>query len=70
MADNYDITGQRPSSRVSPDMRIEDTYTVSFRTKPSGYVGVVQVPVGQYNPDYVHQLVDAQARNLEAIGNL
>ena len=70
MADNYTITGQRPSSRVSPNMSIERTYEVTFTTKPSGYVGVLEIPVGQFNPDNVHQLVNAQAVNLEAVGNL
>lgn len=70
MAERYDITGQRPSSQVNDSMRVEYTYEVTFRTKPSGYTGIIQVPVSQYNPDTVHALVDALAANLEAVGKL
>lgn len=70
MAQNYTVTGQRPSSHVTPGGQIENTYVVTFTTKPGNIAGQVEIPVGQYTPDKVHQLVDAQAVNLEAIAAL
>lgn len=70
MADNYTVTGQRPSSRVNANMNIERTYEVTFTTKPSGFVGVAEIPVGQFNPDNVHATIDPLALNLEAVAKL
>lgn len=70
MADRYQVTDQRPSSHVTRAGQIENTYVVTFVTKPGNITGTVEIPVGQYDPTNVHRILDAQAANLESIANL
>lgn len=70
MATHYRVTGQRPSSRVTPGGQIDQTYEVTYETIPSGIVGRAEIPVSQYTAEVVDRILDTSAQNLERIAAL
>lgn len=70
MAGNYRVTGQRPSSRVTPTSQIEKTIEVSFTTVPGGYAGTVEIPQNQYSAAAVDALIKPLATEMETVGNM
>ena len=65
MADTYEVTAQRQTTRLSPSGQFTEVVEVSFTTKPSGATGTVVVPVSQYQPDAVIGMIERQAAALE-----
>lgn len=67
MADNYEITAQRPTTIIGPDGNVGPAVTITFTTIPHKVPGVVTVPQIDYTPDRVADIVGAAATNAEAI---
>lgn len=67
MADTYEVTGQRQTTRLSPSGQFQEVVEVAFTTKPSGASGTVVVPVSQYQPDAVIDMLTRQAAALETV---
>ncbi len=69
MSDSWQVVGQRQSSVRGPSGGLEDAMVVSFKTA-KGNMGQITVPMSQYNPATVHELVDAQATQIDAVSAL
>jgi hypothetical protein len=69
VSDTWQVVGQRQSSVRGPSGQLEDAMIVSFKTA-KGTMGSVTVPMSQYTPTEVHQMVDAQATQLDAVSAL
>lgn len=70
MAGNFRVTGQRPSSRVTSDSRIEQTVLVTFETIPGGTVGSIEIPQNQYSAAKVTEIITPLATEMELVNNL
>lgn len=67
MANNYTVTGQRPTSILGPTGTFQDVIEISFLTV-SGQPGVLRVNASDYrNLDYVKQQLDSLATHMEAV---
>lgn len=64
MAEDYAILGQRSTSAFIGGV-LERVWVVSYRTT-DGDLGEVEVPVGQYTADRVHELIRAEVSELRA----
>jgi len=70
MADNYTVTGQRPTSVLDAAGHFVDVVEITFRTK-SGDTGTLRIPVADYqNPDTVKGQLDALAAQMEYVRKL
>jgi len=69
MSDSWQVVGQRQSSVRSSAGVFEDAMIVSYKTA-SGVVGQITVPLSQYTPQNVHDLIDAQASQVESVSSL
>lgn len=70
MADTYEIVNQKPRSRSEPGGLIQNVVAITFKTKPSGVVGIVDVPETVYSADEVDKIISAKAALLETVQNL
>jgi hypothetical protein len=70
MAADYTITDQRPVTSAGPGGVFVPSMEITFTTKPSGQPGRVTVPMSQYTPASVDQVLTAQAQTIEAVHNL
>ncbi len=70
MATSFRVTGQRPSSVITPNSQIQKVIEVSFETIPGQVTGTVDVPLNQYSAAYVKQLIEPLAAEMEATNNL
>lgn len=70
MASNYRVTGQRPSSRVTPTSQIQKTVEVSFETIPYGVAGTVEVAESSYSADAVAEILSKKAAELIRVQEL
>ena len=70
MAADYTITEQRPVTTTSAGGAFVPAMEILFVTKPSGVTGRVVVPIAQYGPANVDDVVTAAARNIEAVQQL
>lgn len=71
MAANFEIVEQK---RVIDSTTIPGTLTpamdVTFRTIPTGTVSTVRVPLSQYTPEHVAEVVGAEAATIETVNAL
>lgn len=70
MAADYTIVDQRPTTTANAGGVFTPAMEIAFTTKPSNVPGRVTVPVSQYTPQHVDEVVTAAARNIEAVHNL
>jgi hypothetical protein len=70
MADTFEVLSTAPKTRVEPGGQYTNVVTVVFRTKPSGQVGVIDIPEVAFTPGEVAKVVGPAAANLEAVKNL
>lgn len=69
MADNFTVTSQRQTQQLTPDGRFVDVIEVNFQI-PSGNTGTVSIPVANYAPDYVKQVIEERANKMIAVEQL
>ena len=67
MAADYTITDQRPVTTASPGGVFVPSMEITFTTKPSAQPGRLTVPISQYTPAHVDEVLTAAARNIEAV---
>lgn len=67
MAATYDIVSQVPRTRIDPGGTPTQTVLITFKTKPSGQVGQVDVPASMYTIDEVDRLATVKAALIEAV---
>lgn len=69
MADTYKVTNQRQTVELSADGRFRDVMEVSFQTS-QGIHGQVRVPLDQYGPDRVNQMITEYVDKIHGVHNL
>jgi hypothetical protein len=69
MADNYRVTGQRQTVELAGDGRFRDVIEVAFEDQ-HGNNGTIRVPVAQYTPDNVRQMIEARVEKMHEVHNL
>lgn len=69
MAGKWSVVSQRQSQNLTPSGTFESVVTVTFQLT-SGTIGSVIIPSRLYTPEYVQQVVDAQATTMATIENL
>lgn len=70
MADVYEIVRAAPRTRAEPGGAFTQVQLVTFRTKPSGYIGTLEVPDAAFTPEEVDRLVREKTAVLEAVAHL
>lgn len=70
MADTYEIVSTAPKTRADPGGQWSNVVAVVFQTKPSGQVGIVDIPETAFTPAEVDRIVAPLAANIEAVKNL
>ena len=70
MASNFRIVDQRQTTDLTSSGQFRDVMEVSFETIPYDLPGTMLVPLNQYNPESVAQLVSARAASMIAVHNL
>lgn len=70
MAETYEIVSQTPVTASNVDGTFGPAMEVRFTTKPHNVPGVVRVPMTQYTPANVDNIVAANAATLEAVQQL
>lgn len=66
----WSVQSQMPRTRANASGQITEGYDINFVTR-QGHSGTVFVTDTQYrDPSVVSQLVDAAARNMDAVGQL
>lgn len=70
MAANYDITDQTEILDISGDGSPVRAMNVQFRTKPSGVMASVRIPIKTYSASEVDREVTDLATKLEEAHNL
>lgn len=63
------VLDQRITTAWQPSGRFEQVWEITFRT-PSGVIGHVDVPRGQYNADNVAKVIKAETEHIEAVHQL
>lgn len=69
MAPTYQVTAQNQTQTISPDGRIVDVMKITFIT-PGGTTASINVPLANYTPDYVNQLLSDYAARIETVQGL
>lgn len=69
MADNYSVTSQRQTSRLSPGGQFEQGMEVRFRTV-TGTDGMVFIPLSRYNAENVHAAIADYVAHIDAVNQL
>lgn len=67
MADNFKVTGQTEGLRLDAQGVPVRTMEISFEAIPSGVASKVDVPMTEYTPEHVAQLIDAAASDINAV---
>lgn len=67
MADTYEIVSQVPRTRMLPGGQYGAVTFVTFKTKPSGIFGSVDIPAQVFSVDEVDRVVRTQAKLLEDV---
>lgn len=70
MAATYEIVSQVPRTRSEPGGMFTQVIQVTFKTKPSGQVSMVDVPAQMFSVDEVDRLVAAAADTIERVQHL
>jgi hypothetical protein len=70
MANKFEIVDVSPKTVSGVAGGFTSVQRVTFSTKPSGVVGIVDIPVAVFTPDEVTKVVGAQADLLETVKNL
>lgn len=70
MADVYEVTGQTQTTLIDPGGRVVPGIEVAFRSKPSGTIASVQIPLTSFSADEVDRNVRALVNQLEAVASL
>jgi hypothetical protein len=68
MAADYVVTNQRQTNQVVGG-QFQTVMEVTFQTT-SGVTGSVTVPVAQYNPENVANLIQARVDQINAVGQI
>lgn len=69
MAEGWRIVAQRQTTDLTPDGRFDEVMEITFMTAEQ-VTGTVRIPVGQYTPDYVREVISARAAQISAVHNL
>lgn len=67
MAATFEITAIAPRTRADAAGGFVNVQQVTFTTKPSAIVGVVDIPVAAFTPDEVNKVVERHAALLETV---
>lgn len=70
MAETYEIVTVAPRTRSEPGGQFVNVQSVTFKTKPSGLTGMVDIPAQVFSATEVDRIVVPLARELEAVKNL
>lgn len=70
MADTFEILNVAPRKLADAVGGLVDVQRVTFSTKPSGLIGVAEIPAAAFTPDEVAKVVGTQAALLETVKNL
>lgn len=70
MADGYTVQFQRQLRWFDENQnRLVDGMEITFAIA-DGQTGIVRVPLAQYNPEHVRQLIEARAQLMLAVNDL
>lgn len=69
MADTFTVTGQIQTQSVLPGGSVVDGFEVTFTTT-DGTVGRVFVPLTEYGPERVRELIEDVVQRVEAVAQL
>lgn len=69
MGKAFTVLSQRQSEDMTADSRFIDVITVTFET-PLGHVGSIKVPVRDYEPQTVKDLITERVAVLDAVHQL
>lgn len=69
MAQNYSVTSQRHTTIIDPSGQLVQVMEVTFRTT-TGVTAHVDVPLTQYNPTSVREMIDAYVANIDGVAGL
>jgi len=69
MAELYKINNVVKRVRLTPTGEFIEVYEVSFTTK-SGVTTSVDIPVAQFEPEFVKERVEAEAKKIEEVFKL
>lgn len=68
-APQWAVDSQTPRTRANATGTVEDGYDIAFSTA-AGHNGVVWVPKSRYNPASVQAILQAEADQVDSIGQL
>lgn len=69
MAQDYQVTGQRHTTVINDSGQLTQVMEVTFKTT-SGTVAHVDVPLTQYNPATVREMIEAYVQNIQGVAGL
>lgn len=69
MADGWSIVAQQQTTDLTPDGRFQEVMRITFQTT-EGVTGTLTVPISEYNPQHVQELISARAAAIKAVHNL
>lgn len=69
MAQNYSVTAQRHTTIIDPSGQLTQVMEVTFKTS-GGVTAHIDVPLTQYNPTTVREMIDAYVQNIDGVSNL
>lgn len=70
MADTYTITGSQDGLDVTDPTNPTRQRVITYKSKATGAIGTVRVPLDNLTPEVVDRAVTAAVANLDAIHNL
>ena len=70
MAATFEITSITPTQRADPGQGFVNVKRITFKTKPAGVVGTVDIPESAFTVEEVDKIVAAEAALLESVKNL
>jgi hypothetical protein len=65
----YTVLSQQQTEELTPYGRFVDVVRVNFQT-PNGHIGTVRIPLAQFTPGYVDNVIQAQVQQFEAVHQL
>jgi len=69
MADLFKVMGINKRVKLTATGEFLDVYDVSFQTA-SGIIGSVEIPTAKFNKEYVNEMLQAEANELEGVMKL
>jgi len=69
MAEMFKVNSITKRVKLTATGEFIDVYEVSFTTK-SGIIGSVEIPTAKFNKEYVNDVINAEASELEEVMSL